>query len=125
MTIQPALVAARAIAIILTSFELRPAVAADGLNTQQVAAVGAARHSRRGDQAVPLAAFGALADAIVSIAAAQHQQESYGPYYTPYYAPYVYEPYRRPLYEHRDSYRRWGGSGQAPRLVTRPASGGN
>jgi hypothetical protein len=100
MTCGHALIGATALAIALTSFEVRPAAAAsDGPTAAQSATkLIAARRVPRGNPAVPLAAFGALASAMTSLAAAEHRRETYhGPYYTPYSAPYAYEPYRRPL----------------------------
>src|SRR6476469_6233789 len=97
------LTSATAIAIALTGFDLHAAAAgSDGITARQATEIGAARRSRRGNPAVPLAAFGALSGAMISIAAARQREANYGPYYTPYYAPHVYEPYRRRLFEHRD-----------------------
>ena len=91
------LISAMAIAIALTSFDLRPAAAAsDGVTVQRLTEVGAARRWRRGGPAVPLAAFAALAGAMVSIAAAAHRRDAD---YGPYYGPHVYDPqYGRPAY---------------------------
>ena len=75
---------------------------------------------RRVGPPVPLAAFGALAGAISSIVAAEHQRETYyGPYYSPYHAPYGHEAYRRspaPRASGREP-------APPPALVTRPAAG--
>jgi hypothetical protein len=102
LTLTSALIGTTAIAIALTSFDLRPAAAdSDGIAVENAVQLSAPRHGRRGDPAVPLAAFGALAGAVASIASAQHRHESYGSYYPPYYAPYRYEPYRRPGRPHR------------------------
>jgi len=101
MTLASALIGATAIAIALTSFDVRPAAAgSDGITVENAVQMSAARHGWRDNPAIPLAAFGALAGAMVSIAAAQHRYESYGPYYTPYYTPSLYEPSRKPARLH-------------------------
>src|ERR1700722_10876020 len=90
MTIKSALICATAIAIALTSFDLRPAAAADGAGIAlQSSDVSAARKRRgyRGNPAIPLAAFGAVMGVVGGIAAANSQ---------------------------RDYYSRWGGSGGQP-----------
>ena len=122
MTIKSALIAATAIAIALTSFDLRPAVASDGAGiAQQVTDFSAARKRRgyRGNPAIPLAAFGAIAGTIAGIAAANRQREYYAPPYygEPAYGYYGGPPahyYAPPPYQHRDYYSRWGGSGGQP-----------
>lgn len=135
MTIKSALIGATAIAIALTSFDLRPAAAAsDGAGiAQHVTDFSAARKRRyRGNPAAPLAAFGAIAGTIAGIAAANSQRGYYAPgYYAPgyygepaygyYEAPvqqYYHAPaqqyYQRPVYQQRDYYRRYGGSGGQP-----------
>ena len=99
MNLKSVLISATAIAIALTSFDPRPAVAAsEGIRALRVTEVGAARRWRRGDPAVPLAAFGALAAAMISIAAAaQRRDVDYGPHYGPHV--YYYDPhYGRPAY---------------------------
>jgi hypothetical protein len=118
MTLKSALIGATAIAIALTSFELRPAAAGStgitAITAQNATEIGAARRWRRGNPQVPLAAFGALAGAMVSIAVAQRRREAD---YGPYYGPHVYGPqYGAPAYRPygRDYYSRWGGSGGEP-----------
>ena len=132
MTMKSTLVAATAIAVALTSFDLRPAAAAPqggaAITKQNVNAdeIGAARKRRRGHPGAPLAAFGAIAGTIAGIAAANARRDYYaapsyygapayydvGPAYG-YYAPPAYQ-YARPAYQHRDYYSRWGGSGGQP-----------
>ena len=115
MTTKSALIGATAIAIALTTFDQRPAAAGSaGITAQNAMEVGAARRWRRGNAEVPLAAFGALAGAMVSIAVAQRRREAD---YGPYYGPHVYGPrYGAPAYRPygRDYYSRWGGSGGQP-----------
>ena len=129
MTIKFTLICATAIAIALTSFDLRPAAAAPqggpAIVKQNVSAdeIGAARKHRRGYRGAPLAAFGAIAGTIAGIAAANARRDYYERhYYAPgyyeapvagYYAPPAYQ-YSRPAYQHRDYYSRWGGSGGQP-----------
>ena len=79
---------------------------------------------------MPLAAFGAIVGTIAGIAAASAQREYYE---RPYYAPGYYERagatattsaarlsraacyhYALPVYQQRDYYSRWGGSGGQP-----------
>jgi hypothetical protein len=139
MTLKAALISATAIAFALTSFDLRPAAAAsDGslaIAKQSASAdeLSAARKRRyRGNPAVPLAAFGAIVGTIGAIAAENQRREYYErPYYGPraygyydgpaygsygppayQYAPPVY--HSRPVYQQRDYYSRWGGSGGQP-----------
>jgi hypothetical protein len=122
MTIKSALVCATAIAIALTSFDLRPAAAAsDGAGiAQQVTDFSAARKRRyRGNPAVPLAAFGAIAGTIAGIAAANSQRDYYAPHYygepaNGSYGPPAQQYYQRPVYQQRDYYSRYGGSGGQP-----------
>jgi hypothetical protein len=137
MTIKSALIGATAIAIALTtSSDLRPAVAASqggpAIVKQKAGAdeIGAARKRRgyRGNPAVPLAAFGALAGTIATVAAANRRREYYdGYYHAPryyeepaygYYGGPAYGPpahyYARPAYPQHDYYSRWGGSGGQP-----------
>jgi hypothetical protein len=122
MTIKSALICATAIAIALTSFDLRPAAAADGAGiAQQSTDVSAARKRRgyRGNPAVPLAAFGAVMGVVGGIAAANSRRDyyygapayDYGPPAQTYYERPVYQ---RPAYQGRDYYNRWGGSGGQP-----------
>ena len=135
MTIKSTLICATAIAIALTSFDLRPAAAAPeggpAIAKQSVNAdeISAARKRRRGYPGAPLAAFGAIAGTIAGIAAANARRDYYEPhYYAPgygapvyyddgpaygYYAPPAYH-YSRPVYQQRDYYSRWGGSGGQP-----------
>src|ERR1051325_1415666 len=125
MTLQSTLIGATAIAIALTGFDLRPTVAAsDGQlaiaqHNGGVDEIGAARKRRRGvNPAVPLAAFGALAGTIASVAAANRRREYYeGYYHAPryygepaygYYGPPAYQynaPPPRPHYGYHDGYR--------------------
>jgi hypothetical protein len=132
MTTKSTLVAATAIAIALTSFDLRPAAAAPqggaAIAKQSVNAdeISAARKRWRRHPGAPLAAFGAIAGTIAGIAAANARRDYYaapgyygapvyyddGPAYG-YYAPPAYQ-YSRPVYQHRDYYSRWGGSGGQP-----------
>src|SRR6476660_5058092 len=88
MILKSTLIGVTAIAIALTSFDVRPAAAAsDGgaaIVKQKVSAdeLSAARKRRRGvNPAVPLAAFGTLAGTIASVAAANRRREDYGGYY--------------------------------------------
>jgi hypothetical protein len=122
MTIKSALICATAIAIALTSFDLRPAAAASagaGI-AQQVTDFSAARKRRyRGNPAVPLAAFGAIAGTVAGIAAANSQRGYYAPgYYGEpaygYYGAPAQQYYQRPVYQQRDYYSRYGGSGGQP-----------
>ncbi|TMJ05562.1 MAG: hypothetical protein E6G97_02510 [Alphaproteobacteria bacterium] len=141
MTIKSTLICATAIALALTSFDLRPAAAAPqggpAIAKQTVNAdeISAARKRRRGYPGAPLAAFGAIAGTIAGIAAAGAQRDYYErQYYAPgygayapgygapvyydapvagYYAPPAYH-YARPAYQQRDYYSRWGGSGGQP-----------
>jgi len=133
MTMKFTLVAATAIAIALTSFDLRPAVAAPqggpAIAKQNAGDtdISAARKRRRIHPGAPLAAFGAIAGTIAGIAAANARRDYYERhYYAPgygapvyyddapaYYAPPAYQ-YSRPVYQHRDYYSRWGGSGGQP-----------
>jgi hypothetical protein len=144
MTVKSVLIGATAIAIALTSFDLRPVAAAPeggpAVVKQNAGAdeISAARKRRyRGNPAVPLAAFGALAGTIATVAAANNRRAYYDSYYHAprygyyeapaygyygggyagppayqYYAPPVYQA--RPVYQHRDYYSRWGGSGGQP-----------
>jgi hypothetical protein len=106
MTMKSTLVAATAIAIALTSFDLRPAAAApQGLAiTQQGATDVSAQRKRRGyrtNPAVPLAAFGAILGTIGAVAAANAQRDYYEPrqYYAPgYYEEPAYGYYGGPAY---------------------------
>jgi hypothetical protein len=123
MTIKSVLICATAIAIALTSFELRPAAAAsDGAGiAQQTTDFSAARKRRgyRGNPAMPLAAFGAIASTIAGIAAANSQRDYYERHYYGepaygYYGAPAHQYYERPVYQQRDYYSRWGGSGGQP-----------
>ncbi|MEJ0078903.1 MAG: hypothetical protein WDO17_26425 [Alphaproteobacteria bacterium] len=131
MTLKSALIGATAIAIALTSFDLRPAAAAPQggpmIAQQQSDATdfSAARKRRyRGNPGAPLAAFGAIVGTIGAIAAANSRREYYerpyygGPAYGYYDAP-AYQYQSAPVYQHRgypqrDYYSRWGGSGGQP-----------
>ena len=143
MTPKSALIGATAIAIALTSFDLRPAAAAPqggpAIVKQNAGAdeISAARKRRRAvNPAVPLAAFGAILGTIGAVAAANERRAYYDSYYHAprygyYEAPaygyygggyagppaYQYAPpayHSRPVYQHRDYYSRWGGSGGQP-----------
>ena len=120
MTIKSTLVCATAIALALTSFDLRPAAAAPqggaAIAKQTVNAdeIGAARKQRRGYRGAPLAAFGAIAGTIAGIAAANARRDYYErPAYAPgyyggpaygYEAPPAYQYYEAPVYQ-----RHYGG----------------
>ena len=111
MTPKTVLIGATAIAIALTGFDLRPvAAASEGqLATAQhdggVDELGAARKRRRGvNPAIPLAAFGAIAGTIASVAAANRRREYYEGYY---HAPRYYQ---EPRY-YNDGPRYYGGGG--------------
>lgn len=139
MTMKSTLIGATAIALALTSLDLRPATAAaqggPAIAKQRVSAdeLSAARKRRRGYRSVPgvpLAAFGAIAGTIAGIAAANSQpryhhapgyyvddEPVYGYYGGPaygYHAPRAYHYQSGPVYQHRDYYSRWGGSGGQP-----------
>jgi hypothetical protein len=98
------LVVTTAAAIALACFDLRPAAAAPAtgpaIAKQNVAdEFSGARKRRRGGNAFPIAAFGAIVGTIASIAAAERRREYYAaaPYYGgpvegAYAAPYGYEP---------------------------------
>src|SRR5438132_8140909 len=90
MTLKSTLICATAIAIALTSFDLRPAAAAPqggpavAKQNAGVDEIGAARKRRRVHPGVPLAAFGAIAGTIAGIAAANARRDYYKRHY---YAP--------------------------------------
>ena len=121
-----ALIGVTAVAIALTSFDLRPAAAAPqggpAIVKQNAGAdeISDQRKRRyRGNPAVPLAAFGALAGTIATIAAANDRRAYYDSYYhapaygyytgpTTYYSrpAYFYNPYVGPVRRvYRTSYR--------------------
>lgn len=130
MTMKSALIGATALAVALTSFDLHPAAAAPqsgaAIAKQTVSAdeISAARKRRRVHSGAPLAAFGAIAGTIAGIAAANARRDYYAPGY--YGAPAYYDDvpaygysappayYGGPVYQHRDYYSRWGGSGGQP-----------
>jgi hypothetical protein len=95
-----------AIAIALTSLDLRPAAATPESGPAIVKQnggefeFGAARKRRRyrGNPAIPLAAFGAIIGTIGGIAAAQQRRDYYERQYDgPYYGGHVYhQPYAAP-----------------------------
>lgn len=131
MILKSTLICATAIALALTSFDLRPAAAAPeggpAIAKQNSGAdeFSAARKRRRGvHPGVPLAAFGAIAGTIAGIAAANSRRDYYEPhYYAPryydepaygYYAPPAYQYQQAPVYQRRDYYSRYGGSGGQP-----------
>ena len=101
------LIGATAIAMALTNFDLCPSAWAQAaVHAHQKPEPLAPARKRRANPAVPFEAFGALAGAATSIAAAEHLREGYGPYYSPSYAPHGLSRSR-----------------QTPPLVTRPVSG--
>jgi len=86
MTMKSVLVGATAIAIALTSFDLRPAAAAPlgGAATAQsrsdatdISAQRKRKRGYRGNPAVPLAAFGAIIGTIGAVAAANSRRDYY------------------------------------------------
>ena len=137
-----------AAALALVSFDLRPAAAApkaDPAIVKQNAGadeLSSARKRRRGmHPAVPLAAFGAIAGTIASIAAAERRRDYYErPHYgyygygapyagygAPYaYAPYAYAPYARqgfgPPLAPGPAYPHWGGHDHTPHALQQPRS---
>jgi hypothetical protein len=140
MILKSTLIGATAIAIALTSFDLRPAAAAPqggpAIAKQNSGAdeVSAARKRRRGyrtNPGVPLAAFGAIIGTIGAVAAANNRRDYYAPgyYEEPVYGGYGYagprayryqqapvyqRHYGAPANQGRDYYSRWGGSGGQP-----------
>jgi hypothetical protein len=116
------LVLTTAVAIALTSLDLRPAAATPESGPAIVkqnagaAEFSAARKRRRGrgvNPAIPLAAFGAIIGTIGSIAAAQQRRDYYERYYDgPYRGGYVYEqPYvaQVPVFNNRGYHRGYHG----------------
>jgi hypothetical protein len=106
------LVLTTALAIALTSLDLRPAAATPESGPVIVkqnagaAEFSAARKRRRGrgvNPAIPLAAFGAIIGTIGSIAAAQQRRDHYERYYDgPYHGGYAYRgPYEPPARAYR------------------------
>ena len=88
MTTKSALIGVTAIAIALTSFDMRPAAAAPeggpAIVKKNAGAdeISAARKRRyRSNPAVPLAAFGAILGTIGAVAAANNRREYYDGYY--------------------------------------------
>ena len=136
MTTKSTLICATAIAIALTSFDLRPAAAAPeggpaiAKQTAGADEMSAARKRRRGvNPAIPLAAFGAVVGTIGAVAATNARRDYYERhYYAPRYygepaygtyGPPAYQYHSAPVYQHRvypqhDYYSRWGGSGGQP-----------
>lgn len=110
-SLKSTLVLTTALAIALTSLDLRPAAATPESGPAIVKQnggefeFGAARKGRRyrGNPAVPLAAFGAIIGTIGGIAVAQQRRDYYerdydGPYrggYV-YHQPYAHQPYAAP-----------------------------
>jgi hypothetical protein len=121
MTAKCMLIGATAIAIALTSFDARTALASDNpVVRQNLTDVGAARRARGGDPAIPLAAFGALAGAIAGIAAAERERAYYGPFYD---SPAALQ-YGRPMYRrHHGYYGVQAPALQPPPLHPEPAPG--
>ena len=107
MSFRFALVVATPIAMALTSFDLCPSAWAQAASRahQKAGTLGPVR-ARSAKLPVPFEAFGALAGAITTITAAEHQRETYGPYYSPSYTPHGVARSR-----------------QTPPLVTRPVAG--
>lgn len=119
-SLKSTLVLSTALAIALTSLDLRPAAATPESGPAIVKQnggefeFGAARKRRRyrGNPAVPLAAFGAIIGTIGGIAAAQQRRDYYerrydGPYYGGHdYGGYVYQqPYAAPAPVYRQYHR--------------------
>lgn len=132
MAFKSTLACATATAIALTSFNL-PATAAPlggpAVTRQNAAATdfSAARKRRghRGNPALPLAAFGAIAGTIAGIAAANSRRDYYErPYYAPqpYYGGPAYGYYEAPAYQYQQApvYQRRGFRGPA---VNAPQAG--
>jgi hypothetical protein len=138
MILKSTLIGATAIAIALTSFDLRPAAAAPeggpAIAKQNAGADEISSHRKRRRHGVhpglPLAAFGAIVGTIGAVAAANARRDHYERhYYAPgygepaygYYSPPAYQYYEAPVYQRhyhappaRDYYSRWGGSGGQP-----------
>jgi hypothetical protein len=129
MTTKSTLICATAIAIALTSFDLRPAAAAPeggpaiAKQNAGVDEISAQRRNRRRGvhPGVPLAAFGAIAGTIAGIAAANSRRDYYErQYYAPgyyggpaygYYAPPAYQYHEAPVYQRRGYYEGHQGYG--------------
>jgi hypothetical protein len=134
-SLKSTLVLTTALAIALTSLDLRPAAAAPeggpAIVKQNAVAseLSAARKRRRyrGNPAIPLAAFGAIIGTIGGIAAAQQRRDYYERYYDgPYQGGYVYEqPYvaPAPVYQNYGYHRSYGHPGYRGG-VGAPAPGG-
>jgi len=102
-----ALIGSMTAAIAFASFDLCPSAWAQAaVRVHQKADAVAPSRTRHPGPPVPFEAFGALAGAITSITAAEHQREGYGPYYSPSYAPHVMARSRK-----------------SPPLITRAVSG--
>ena len=114
-SLKSTLVLTTALAIALTSLDLRPAAATPESGPAIVKQnggefeFGAARKRRRyrGNPAVPLAAFGAIIGTIGGIAVAQQRRDYYerdydGPYYGGYGGRAYHQPYAAPapVYRH-------------------------
>ena len=149
MTIKFTLICATAIAIALTSFDLRPAAAApeggpaiakqnagaDEFSSQR------RRRARGVNPALPLAAFGAIIGTIGAVAAANARRDYYeNHYYAPgyggpaygYYEQPAYQYYQAPVYQRHYQapvYQRHGGYGRpgyrGPRNVPGATNYGN
>jgi len=139
MILKSTLIGATAIAIALTSFDLRPAAAAPeggaAIAKQNAGADEISSQRKRRRQGVhpgvPLAAFGAIIGTIGAVAATNSRRDYYydepayyggGPAYG-YAAPRAYHyqqapahqrHYGAPAHQGRDYYSRWGGSGGQP-----------
>jgi hypothetical protein len=107
------LVLTTALAIALTSLDLRPAAAApesgpaiakQNAGTSEFSAARKRRRGRGVNPAIPLAAFGAIIGTIGGIAAAQQRRDYYERYYDgPYQGPYGYRgPYEPPAPAYQD-----------------------
>ena len=101
MIIKSTLIGATAIAIALTSFDLRPAAAApqggpaiakQNSGSDEVSAARKRRRGYRTNPGVPLAAFGAIIGTIGAVAAANSRRDYYAPgyYEEPVYGGYGY-----------------------------------
>ena len=112
MTIKSTLICATAIAIALTSFDLRPAAAAPeggpAIAKQNASADEFSSQRRRRargvNPALPLAAFGAIVGTIGAVAAANAQRGYYeNHYYAPGYGGPAYGYYEQPAYQYYEA----------------------
>lgn len=118
------LVLTTALAIALTSLDLRPAAATpesgpaivkQNAGADEFSAARKRRRGRGGNPAIPLAAFGAIIGTIGGIAAAQQRRDYYERYYDgPYHGGYAYRgPYEppAPAYQNYGYHRGYGNHG--------------